>query len=106
MMGLLGEANVLAARGSFLHMVNHSLFKLLLFLVAAVIGMKTGITFKKIGNYHCNLILSGADKNKKSSGFYSRGRKIPWYHLGLSDPHGNDLNRYAHTVYPDGITPV
>ena len=42
MMGLLGEANVLAARGSFLHMVNHSLFKLLLFLVAAVIGMKTG----------------------------------------------------------------
>lgn len=39
MQGLLGEANVLAVRGSFLHMVNHSLFKLLLFMVAGVIYM-------------------------------------------------------------------
>ena len=37
MMGLLGEHNTLAARGTFLHMVNHSMFKLILFLVAAVI---------------------------------------------------------------------
>lgn len=42
MMGLLGEEKLLAARGAFLHMVNHSLFKLLLFLAAAVIGMRMG----------------------------------------------------------------
>jgi len=39
MMGLLGEANTLAVRGAFLHMVNHSVFKLVLFLTAAVIFM-------------------------------------------------------------------
>ena len=41
MLVLLGEENTLAARGTFLHMVNHSLFKLILFLVAAVIFMNT-----------------------------------------------------------------
>ena len=41
MMGLLGEHNTLAARGAFLHMVNHSTFKLVLFLVAAVIYQNT-----------------------------------------------------------------
>ena len=41
MMCLLGHHNTLAARGSFLHMVNHSLFKLILFLVAAVIYQNT-----------------------------------------------------------------
>lgn len=39
MQGLLGEENALAVRGSLLHMVNHSLFKLLLFMVAGVIYM-------------------------------------------------------------------
>lgn len=39
MQGLLGEENALAVRGSFLHMVNHSLFKLVLFMVAGVIYM-------------------------------------------------------------------
>ena len=38
---LLEEENLLAARGTFLHMVNHSLFKLVLFLVAAVIYQNT-----------------------------------------------------------------
>ena len=41
MLGLLGEHNTLAARGSFLHMVNHSMFKLVLFLIAAVIYQNT-----------------------------------------------------------------
>ena len=41
MLVLLGEENALAARGTFLHMVNHSMFKLILFLVAAVIFMNT-----------------------------------------------------------------
>ena len=41
MLVLLGEENSLAARGTFLHMVNHSLFKLILFLVAAVIYQNT-----------------------------------------------------------------
>ena len=41
MLGLLGEHNTLAARGTFLHMVNHSLFKLILFLIAAVIYQNT-----------------------------------------------------------------
>lgn len=40
LMGLLGpEKNALAARGTLLHMVNHSLFKLVLFLIAGVIFM-------------------------------------------------------------------
>jgi len=39
MQGLLGEENTLAVRGTFLHMVNHSLFKLVLFMVAGVIYM-------------------------------------------------------------------
>ncbi len=38
-MGLLGDENALAARGAFLHMVNHSLFKLVLFLCAGVVYM-------------------------------------------------------------------
>ena len=41
MLVLLGEENALAARGTFLHMLNHSMFKLILFLVAAVIYMNT-----------------------------------------------------------------
>ncbi len=39
MQGLLGEENALAVRGTFLHMVNHSLFKLVLFMAAGVIYM-------------------------------------------------------------------
>lgn len=39
MQGLLGEANEIAVRGTALHMVNHSLFKLVLFMVAGVIYM-------------------------------------------------------------------
>lgn len=39
MQGLLAGENALAVRGSFLHMVNHSLFKLVLFMVAGVIFM-------------------------------------------------------------------
>lgn len=39
MMGLLGEENGLAMRGTILHMVNHSLFKLLLFMCAGVVFM-------------------------------------------------------------------
>ncbi len=34
-----GEGNALAVRGAFLHMVNHSLFKLVLFLCAGVVYM-------------------------------------------------------------------
>lgn len=39
MQGLLGEENALAVRGTFLHMVNHSLIKLVLFLAAGVVYM-------------------------------------------------------------------
>lgn len=39
MMGLLGKENALAARGALLHMVNHSLFKLVLFECAGVVYM-------------------------------------------------------------------
>ena len=41
MLVLLGEENILAVRGTFLHMVNHSVFKLILFLVAAVVYQNT-----------------------------------------------------------------
>lgn len=39
MQGLLGEENVLAVHGTMLHMVNHSLIKLVLFLAAGVVYM-------------------------------------------------------------------
>ncbi len=39
MQGLLGEENALAVHGTFLHMMNHSLFKLILFMTAGVIFM-------------------------------------------------------------------
>ena len=39
MQGLLGANNEIAIRGTVLHMVNHSLFKLLLFMAAGVIYM-------------------------------------------------------------------
>lgn len=39
MSGLLGEENGLAVRGSLLHMVNHSLIKLVLFMAAGVVFM-------------------------------------------------------------------
>ena len=35
----LGKENALAVRGTFLHMMNHSLFKLVLFIVAGIIFM-------------------------------------------------------------------
>lgn len=37
MQGLLGEENALAVRGTVLHMVNHSLIKLVLFMAAGVV---------------------------------------------------------------------
>ncbi|MCR5357570.1 MAG: sodium:proton antiporter [Lachnospiraceae bacterium] len=39
MQGLLGEENALAMRGTVLHMVNHSLIKLVLFMAAGVVYM-------------------------------------------------------------------
>ena len=39
MQGLLGEHNALAVRGALLHMVNHSMFKLVLFMVAGAVYM-------------------------------------------------------------------
>lgn len=39
MQGLLGHHNALAVRGTLLHMVNHSLIKLVLFMIAGVIYM-------------------------------------------------------------------
>lgn len=39
MQGMLGAENALAVNGTFLHMVNHSLIKLVLFLAAGVIYM-------------------------------------------------------------------
>lgn len=42
MQGLLGEESQLAVYGTVLHMVNHSLFKLILFVCAGVIFVKCG----------------------------------------------------------------
>lgn len=41
MQGLLAEKNALAVHGTFLHMINHSLIKLVLFMAAGVIFMNT-----------------------------------------------------------------
>ena len=42
MQGVLGHHNALAVRGSILHLLNHSLIKLTLFMVVAVIFMNIG----------------------------------------------------------------
>jgi hydrogenase-4 component B len=41
MQGLLGEENAMAVHGTMLHMINHSLIKLVLFMAAGVIFMNT-----------------------------------------------------------------
>jgi hydrogenase-4 component B len=41
MQGLLGEENAMAVHGTLLHMVNHSMIKLVLFMAAGVIFMNT-----------------------------------------------------------------
>ena len=52
MMCLLGEENSLAVHGTFLHMVNHSLIKLVLFMSAGVIYMNTHLLdLNKIRGY-------------------------------------------------------
>lgn len=52
MQGLLGEHNALAAAGTILHFLNHSLFKLLLFLGAGVIFMNLReLNLNKIRGY-------------------------------------------------------
>lgn len=43
MQGLLGAENALAVHGTFLHMVNHSLIKLVLFMAAGVIFMNVHV---------------------------------------------------------------
>lgn len=42
LMSMLGAENVLAVRGTMLHMVNHTLIKLVLFLAAGVFAMNRG----------------------------------------------------------------
>lgn len=42
LISLLGDENVLAVRGTILHMVNHTLIKLVLFLAAGVFAMNRG----------------------------------------------------------------
>lgn len=49
MQGVLGEHNALAVRGTVLHMVNHSLIKLVLFMAA-------GVVFVNCKSYHLNKI--------------------------------------------------
>ena len=52
MMGLLAEHNTHAARGTFLHMMNHSLFKLTLFMAAGVVYMNIhALDFNKIRGF-------------------------------------------------------
>lgn len=52
MQGLLGEHNALAASGTLLHFLNHSLFKLILFMGAGVIFMNVReLNLNKIRGY-------------------------------------------------------
>lgn len=56
MQGLLGEDNALAVRGTLLHMVNHSLIKLVLFVLV-------GVVFANVKKYNLNNIR-GFGRNK------------------------------------------
>lgn len=52
MQGLLGEENAMAVHGTLLHMVNHSLIKLVLFMAAGVIFMNThALNFNEIRGF-------------------------------------------------------
>lgn len=52
MQGLLGEENALAVHGTLLHMINHSMIKLVLFMAAGVIYMNThALDLNKIRGY-------------------------------------------------------
>ncbi len=52
MQGLLGEENALAVHGTLLHMMNHSMIKLVLFMAAGVIFMNThSLDLNKIRGY-------------------------------------------------------
>ena len=105
MLGLLGEHNALAARGTFLHMVNHSLFKLILFLVAAVIYQNThkldlneirGFGRKKPGLCFCYLMGAlGIGGIPGWSGYVSKTllhESIVEYIHGME--HGEFLSRF------------
>lgn len=55
---LLGEENALAARGAILHMMNHSLFKLVLFMSAGVVYMNThSLNLNEIKGFGRNKIV-------------------------------------------------
>lgn len=55
MIGILGEENTLAIQGTVLHMTNHSLFKLVLFLIAGAIYQNTHeLELNKIEGYGYN----------------------------------------------------
>lgn len=52
MQGLLGEENALAVHGTLLHMVNHSMIKLVLFMAAGVVYMNAhGLNLNQIRGY-------------------------------------------------------
>ncbi len=52
MQGLLGEENALAVHGTMLHMINHSLIKLVLFMAAGVVYMNAhALDLNKIRGY-------------------------------------------------------
>lgn len=52
MQGILGEENALAVHGTLLHMMNHSMIKLVLFMAAGVIFMNThALDLNKIRGY-------------------------------------------------------
>jgi len=67
---ILGEENALAVRGTLLYMVNHSLFKLVLFLVA-------GVVFMNIHKLDFNIIKGfGRNKNYLKALYLSAGLGI------------------------------
>ncbi|MDD6812204.1 MAG: proton-conducting transporter membrane subunit [Lachnospiraceae bacterium] len=54
MQGLLGEENAMAVHGTFLHMINHSLIKLVLFMAAGVIFMNAhALDLNEIRGFGC-----------------------------------------------------
>ena len=114
MLGLLGEHNTLAARGTFLHMVNHSLFKLILFLVAAVVYQNThqldlnrirGFGRNKPGLMFCYLMGAlGIGGIPGWSGYVSKTllhESIVEYLHGLE--HGEFVSRFFSEAAMKGI---
>lgn len=104
MMGVIGPNNVLAVRGTFLHMVNHSLLKLVLFLAA-------GVVYQNLHKLDLNGIRGFARNKPFLQGVFLMGALgisgIPLWNGYISKTLLHEsIAEYAAAVYQETGNPV